>query len=148
MEAWELNELKKRYLNGYKDAEKREKRIMEEIQQLRLDTMFQSLQNDGMPKGSRRQQDLSDYMSRYDELMDDLLKEKTEAITKKQEIRNAISRMEDEDEIDVLVRKYILKQTWGEIAKALSYTERNVLYIHGKALKHFEIPETFHSISY
>ena len=46
MEAWELNELKKRYLNGYKDAEKREKRVMEEIQQLRLDTMFQSLQND------------------------------------------------------------------------------------------------------
>lgn len=48
METWELNEKKKEYLNGYRDAKRREKRILEQIQQLRLDTMFPCLQGDGM----------------------------------------------------------------------------------------------------
>ena len=31
METWELNEKKKEYLNGYRDAKRREKRILEQI---------------------------------------------------------------------------------------------------------------------
>ena len=43
METWEENELKKEYLNGYKYARMRAKRVAEQIQQLRLDTMFPCL---------------------------------------------------------------------------------------------------------
>ena len=52
METWELNEKKKEYLNGYKYAKRREKRIREQIQQLRLDAMFPCLQGDGMPRAA------------------------------------------------------------------------------------------------
>lgn len=140
METWELNEKKKEYLNGYRDAEKREKRILEEIQQLRLDTMFQSLQNDGMPRGSN-QGDLSDYMARHDDLMRELIHEKTQAISKKQEIRRAINKLKKEEEIDILIRKYILKQTWETIAEEIGCSRNTVFRMHGRALENFEIPE-------
>lgn len=146
METWELNEKKKEYLNGYRDAKRREKRILEQIQQLRLDAMFPRLQGDGMPRGSS-QSDLSDYMERHEELMDDLKKERLEALKEQTEIREAINRLKDEDEIEVLTRKYILSQTWGKIAEELECDRRTAIRKHGNALKNFEIPESCHCMS-
>ena len=42
---------KKEYLKGYIKAKNREALIKDQIQQLRLDTMFPALQGDGMPRG-------------------------------------------------------------------------------------------------
>ena len=74
MEAWEENEKKKEYLRGYKYARRREQRILEQIQQLRLDAMFPCIQGDGMPRGSS-QSDLSDYMESWETLMEKLKEE-------------------------------------------------------------------------
>ena len=107
METWELNEKKKEYLNGYKYAKRREKRILEQIQQLRLDAMFPCLQGDGMPRGSS-QSDLSDYMERYEELMEELKRKRLAALEEMQEILHQIGKLKDEDEKEVLERRYIL----------------------------------------
>lgn len=146
METWEPNEKKKEYLNGYKDAKRREKRILEQIQQLRLDTMFPCLQGDGMPRGSS-QSDLSDYMSRYDALMGELEQERLIAITEYENIHRAIRKMKDEEEKEILERKYLMRQTWEKIAKELGYDRRTVIRKHGNALKKFEIPESCHCMS-
>ena len=45
------NEKKKTYLKSYRESVKREQEILEEIQRLRMDKMFPSVANDGMPKG-------------------------------------------------------------------------------------------------
>ena len=139
METWELNQLKKDYLNGYWNAKRREKRILEQIQQLRLDTMFPCLQGDGMPRGSS-QSDLSDYMSRYGELMDQLEEERLEAVKRYTDIHNAIRNMENEEEKEILERKYLMRQTWEEIAQSLGYSRITVIRKHGEALINFEIP--------
>lgn len=139
METWELNEKKKEYLNGYRDTKRREKRILEQIQQLRLDTMFPCLQGDGMPRGSS-QSDLSDYMSRYDALMGELEQEMLNAITEYENIHRAIRRMKDEEEKEILERKYLMRQTWERIAEELGMSRRNAIYKHGEALKSFDIP--------
>lgn len=139
METWELNQLKKDYLNGYWNAKRREKRILEQIQQLRLDTMFLCLQGDGMPRGSS-QSDLSDYMSRYGELMDQLEEERLEAVKRYTDIHNAIRNMENEEEKEILERKYLMRQTWEEIAQSLGYSRITVIRKHGEALINFEIP--------
>lgn len=139
METWEENELKKEYLNGYKYARMRAKRVAEQIQQLRLDTMFPCLQGDGMPRGSN-QSDLSDYMERYDELMEELKKEELDAIEQYTNIHIAIEWMEDEEEKEILERKYLMRKTWEAIAKELGMSRRSAIYKHGEALKHFEIP--------
>lgn len=146
METWELNEKKKEYLNGYRDAKRREKRILEQIQQLRLDTMFPRIQGDGMPRGSS-QSDLSDYMSRYGELMDELKQERLNAITEYTDIHRAIQKMKDEEEKEILERKYLMRQTWERIAEELGCDRRTAIRKHGNALKNFEIPESCHCMS-
>lgn len=140
METWEENELKKEYLNGYKYAKMRERRIQEQIQQLRLDTMFPRLQGDGMPRGSN-QSDLSDYMERYDELMNELRKEKLDAATQYTNIHRAIKRMKDEEEKEILERKYLMRQSWETIAGELGISRRTAIRIHGNALINFKIPK-------
>lgn len=139
METWEVNQLKKDYLNGYRDAKRREKRLLEQIQQLRLDTMFPCLQGDGMPRGSS-QSDLSDYMSRYDDLMNELKRERLNAITEYTDIHRAIRKMKDEEEKEILERKYLMRQHWDKIAHELGMSRRSAIYKHGEALKNFEIP--------
>lgn len=141
METWELNEKKKEYLNGYRDAKRREKRILEQIQQLRLDTMFPCLQGDGMPRGSS-QSDLSDYMSRHDELMNELKQERLDAINEYTAIHRAIRRMKDEEEKEILERKYLMRQTWEKIAEELDCDRSTAIRKHGNALENFEIPES------
>lgn len=140
MELWELNEKKKEYLNGYRDARRREKRILEQIQQLRLDTMFPCMQGDGMPRGSS-QSDLSNYMERYDGLMDELKQEGVNAIAEYTDIHRAIRKMEDEEEKEVLERKYLMRQSWDVIAEGLGVSRRTAIRIHGNALMNFEIPK-------
>lgn len=140
METWEENELKKEYLNGYKYAKMRERRILEQIQQLRLDTMFPRLQGDGMPRGSS-QSDLSDYMERYDELMEELEQERLEAVAQYTNIHRAIGRMKNEEEKEILERKYLIRRTWEVIAEETGYSRNTVFRIHGRALKNFEIPK-------
>ena len=140
METWEENELKKEYLNGYKYARMRAKRVAEQIQQLRLDTMYPCLQGDGMPRGSN-QSDLSDYIERHDELMEELKKEELDAIEQYTNIHRAIEWMEDEEEKEILERKYLMRQTWDKIAKELGYSRITVIRKHGDALINFKIPK-------
>lgn len=140
MEAWEENEEKKEYLRGYKYAKRRERRILEQIQQLRLDAMFPCLQGDGMPRGSS-QSDLSDYMESWEKLMDDLEKEHAEAGRICVEIKETIRKVKDEDEIEILERRYIMGQTWEIIAGELGVSRRTAIRIHGNALKNFKIPK-------
>ncbi len=69
------NDKKKEFLRRYRECERREQEILEEIQRLRTDKMFPSSVNDGMPKGSQ-QSDLSDYMVLLDEQIDRLKQER------------------------------------------------------------------------
>lgn len=141
MEAWEENELKKEYLNGYKYARMRAKRVAEQIQQLRLDTMFPCLQGDGMPRGSS-QSDLSDYMEKYESLMEELKKERLTALKEMQDIRQAIGNLKDEDEKEVLERRYILMESWDDISETMGCSRSTATRMHRRALSNFEIPES------
>ena len=73
MQKWEEIEQKKEYLEGYINSKNREALIKDQIQQLRLDTMFPALQGDGIPRGSS-QKDLSDYTAKIESLMEELKK--------------------------------------------------------------------------
>ena len=138
--SWEENEKKKEYLNGYREAKRREKRILEQIQRLRLDKMFPCIQNDDMPHG-HNQSDLSDYAVKMDELMEELKKERLQAVEEYNEIYKTISRLESENEKEVLVRRYINGDKWEEIAVKMNYGYRHIHKIHGSALINIKIPK-------
>lgn len=143
LEEWEENEEKKEYLRGYKYARRREQRMLEQIQQLRLDAMFPCIQGDGMPRGSS-QSDLSDYMESWETLMEKLQKEHAAAGRICDEIKETIRKVKDEDEIEILERRYIMGQTWEMIAEKVGCDRRTAIRKHGKALKKIKIPESCH----
>ena len=134
----EENEQKKEYLKSYRRAIKREQDILDEIQRLRLDKMFPSVVNDGMPHGSRHS-DLSDYAAILDEQIDLLKEERLEKVRCYQKIERQISQMENEDEQEVLRLRYILGMKWEEVAVKMGYSWKQIHRIHSSALKHFKM---------
>ena len=90
----EENEQKKEYLRSYRKALRREERILDEIQELRMNKMFPSVVNDGMPRGSE-QSDLSDYIVSLDEMIEELKNERLERAKLRQRIERDIRALED-----------------------------------------------------
>lgn len=134
----EENEQKKEYLKSYRRAIKREQDILDEIQRLRLDKMFPSVVNDGMPHGSNHS-DLSDYAAILDEQIDLLKEERLERVRCYQKIERQISRMENEDEQEVLRLRYILGMKWEEVAVKMGYSWKQTHRIHSSALQNFKM---------
>lgn len=132
------NEQKKEYLKSYRRAIKREQDILDEIQRLRLDKMFPSVVNDGMPHGSSYS-DLSDYAAILDEQIELLKEERLEKARCYQKIERQIRQMENEDEQEVLRLRYILGMKWEEVAVKMDYSWRQIHRIHSSALLNFEI---------
>lgn len=134
----EENERKKEYLKSYRRAVKREQDILDEIQRLRLDKMFPSVVNDGMPHGSSHS-DLSDYVAILNEQIDLLKEERLEKAKCYKQIEDKIRQMENEDEREVLRLRYIKGMKWEEAALKMNYSWKWVHKIHGRALQNFEI---------
>lgn len=134
----EENEQKKEYLKSYRRAIKREQDILDEIQRLRLDKMFPSVVNDGMPHGSSHS-DLSDYAAILDEQIDLLKEERLEKVRCYQKIERQIGQMENEDEQEVLRLRYILGMKWEEVAVKMGYSWKQTHRIHSSALKNFKM---------
>lgn len=134
----EENEQKKEYLKSYRRAIKREQDILDEIQRLRLDKMFPSVVNDGMPHGSSHS-DLSDYAAILDEQIELLKEERLEKVRCYQKIERQIRQMENEDEQEVLRLRYILGMKWEEVAVKMDYSWRQIHRIHSAALLNLKI---------
>lgn len=134
----EENEQKKEYLKSYRRAIKREQDILDEIQRLRLDKMFPSVVNDGMPHGSSHS-DMSDYAAILDEQIELLKEERLEKARCYQKIERQIRQMENEDEQEVLRLRYILGMKWEEVAVKMDYSWRQIHRIHSAALLNLKI---------
>lgn len=128
------NEIKKEYLKSYQKAVRRERRILEEIQSLRLDKMFPSIVQDGLPHGSS-QQDLSEYAATLDEMIEDLKRERLEKVKRRKEIEQSIRSLEDEDEQEVLRLRYIQGLKWEEVSVEIGHSWQHIHRIHARALK-------------
>ena len=78
-------------------------------------------------------------MDVYGDNLNDYYEEWNYYIDKKQEARRFISKEPVLIRRDVLIQYYILnKRTWDDVAKALSYTTRQVQTFHGEALQDLE----------
>lgn len=132
------NDKKKEFLRRYRECERREQEILEEIQRLRMDQMFPSSVNDGMPKGSQ-QSDLSDYMVLLDEQIDRLKQERLKKARTREQIDLAIRRMENPDEQRVLRLRYLWGLKWEEVAVKMNYSWKQIHRLHGSALDNFEM---------
>lgn len=131
-------EQKKEFLKSYRKALIAEKAIEEEIRQLRLDKMCPSVIQDGMPHASGCG-DLSGYMARVDELLEELQESLEKRLKLRRQITEAIEEIKDETEKTVLRLRYIHCKTWEQVAVDVGYTYHHILKIHGRALKNFKV---------
>lgn len=128
------NNQKKEYLWGYRRHGRRIKRIEAEIEEIRNMKMYPSMNNDGMPKGSK-QSDLSGYIAELREKEDMLYQEGVEAVKVYKDIESQIKKLEDQDERDVLFYRYIKGYDWWKVAEAMDKSERTIYRLHGSALR-------------
>ena len=112
--------------------------ILEEIQELRMDKMFPSAVNDGMPKVSE-QRDLSDYAAKLDELIQELKEERFEKIKRLQSIERVIKELDNEDMQTILRLRYIDGLKWEEVCVAINYEWAQMHRIHARALREIKI---------
>ena len=110
-QTWQDNQNKKDYLNGYLAAKRKEKMTLDQIQQLRLNEMCPSVKYDDMPHGSNIT-DMSGYAVKMDELMEELERDRLNAIEKYTEIYHKIKLVEDEREREILTYRYLLGERW------------------------------------
>jgi len=61
-----------------------------------------------------------------------------ELVDKKEKIIQQIDSMEDENTYNILFARYIEKKTFEVIATEMKYSWRQVVRLHGTALKQFE----------
>ena len=132
------NDKKKAFLRRYRECERREQEILEEIQRLRMDKMFPSVVNDGMPKGSQ-QSDLSDYVAAIERQMGRMKRERLKRARTREQIDLAIRLLENPVEQRVLRLRYLWGLNWKEIGEKMGYNERQPQRIHGSALNNFKM---------
>lgn len=135
----EEKEKKKEYLKGYERAVRQMERSEERIKEMRLNKMYPSVIYDGMPHGAGASSDMSGYAALLDAERRKYLKARYNRIKKCKEITDRIEGMENEDEKDVLLYRYIKLMKWEDICVKMNLGWRRVHYIHSSALKHFSI---------
>ena len=141
-EQLEENQKKKEYLSGYLKAKRKEQRILDQIQQLRMDKMFPGIQYSDMPGGSGNMSDLSDFAVKMEELMDLLKCKSGDCDSTKHKIIRRIDCMHDDVERDVLTLRYVQLKSWEEIKSELNISSiRQTFRVHGRALNNFTISD-------
>jgi len=134
----EESEIKKEYLKSYEKAIRQIKRSEEILREIRLDKMCPSVINDGMPHGSS-QNDLSSYAALWDKEWRKYIKYRYQRAKLCTEIKDKINRMENEDEKDVLMYRYVKLMKWEDIAVKMGFSWKQVHRIHARALKNFKM---------
>lgn len=132
------NEEKKAYLQGYKNLKQKIRRLEEQLEELRLGEMSPGLTISDMPSG-HNQRDLSDYIVKYDRLFGQIIKAKNEAADRMNEIKQQIEMVSDENERTVLTLRYLRNYSWEKICVEMTYSWRQIHYIHSRALEHFKM---------
>lgn len=132
------NEQKQKYLLSYGQYKQREKRLQEQLNELRLGKMSPGLILSDMPS-AHSQKDLSDYMVKYDDLANRIIKARKQAIERYSEVQQQIEQSvyENEAERDILIYRYVMGDTWEKVCEKLGYSYTNVHRIHRKAIEHF-----------
>ena len=128
----------KEYLLQYQHIQREIEDIDRRMAQVRLKYAAPSAINySDMPKARNSNHDLSDYVAKMDELTDYMISKYTRLRGIEIDIYMRVDRMENQQERELLRYRYIDGMTWTQVADAMLTTERNVYYIHGRALQHF-----------
>lgn len=129
----------KEYLKGIKEINRHLCTMEEELSMLKAGLIYLTSPKLGDKVQNGSAQFSTNPMDVYGDKLNDHYEEWNYYINKKQEARRFINKEPVLIRRDVLIQYYILnKRTWDDVAKALSYTTRQVQTFHGEALQDLE----------
>lgn len=130
--------LKKEYLKSYEKTVRQMERSELRLQEVQLSRICPAIVNDGMPH-AHSNNDLSSYAVLLERERRRYLKYRYRRIKKCREITDKIERLQDEDEKDILMYRYIKLLKWVDIREKMGVTERQMYRMHSQALKNFNL---------
>lgn len=129
----------KDYLNQMSRLNRMINNKLTEITQLReLSCSISAIGNEEKVISSSDPDKIGATYAKIDEMERNLDKMIDEYIEKKNLIIGQIDGIENEDYYDILFSRYIEKKTFEVIATEMKYSWRQIIRLHGKALKAFE----------
>ena len=132
------NEEKKEYLNRYKKICINIDRLSKSISVLRCRAVNPTVYLDGMPK-AKNSHDLSNYAALLDEKQREVAELEEEKENVRKEITARAGKLENGNENDVILFRYIDLLKWEYIADIMGYSVQHVHRIHSSALRNFTI---------
>jgi hypothetical protein len=90
---------------------------------------------DDAVSSSGSQDKLGDAVARMVDLRDEINADIDRYVDAKRHVSATIDRIADPDQLQVIHRRYVLYESFEQIACEMCMTYRNVCYIHGKALQ-------------
>ena len=130
----------KEYLDQYRKLTERIRQLNIEIMMLEAEYESVSIDYSGMPHGSKIADKTADMAVRMSSLLDKKIELRTDAINKRDEIVDVISRVSDPLYSRLLYDRYILFMTWEKVAEDCDKSDKWCrTYLHSSALQSVEI---------
>ena len=134
-----INEQKKRWLYSYRAMEHKIQRILEELEQWKSKAQKVTRAFDGVPGGGGGDL-LPQCVGKIMELEEELNAQIDRMVDKRREIEEAIARVPNPQQQEVLSLRYIDGLSWERIAERLFYSVQHIHKLHGRALQVIQIP--------
>lgn len=138
MKTLEEIEKKKEYLKSYEKVVRKMERSEIRIAEIRKNRLSISVKYNDMPHG-HGSNDLSSYAAALDAEERKYMKARYKRVKLCREITDKIERLENEDEKDVLMYRYINLMKWENICIKMDIGWSHVHRIHNRALYNFKI---------
>ncbi len=133
------NELKIRYLSRYRRMSKRIDRLLEEQSRWREMALKITPVLSQTPGGGESGSPIERPMDKVLEIDVEINREIDTLQTIRQEIREALNQLEDENLKLLMEYRYIDGMTWEQIAEKMDYSRQWVTSLHGMALQKIKL---------
>jgi len=87
------------------------------------------------PKSTTSSYRLEDCTQKIMDLQSELCEAVADLVDVTCDIARTISKVENYDYEDLLVKRYVLGEPWEKIAEEMNYSEQHIHRLHGEALK-------------
>ena len=129
----------KEYLNQISRLNRMINNKLSELAELKeLSKSISAVSNKERVQTSMEQDKIGNTISKIDEMEREIDKMIDSYSDKRKHIIGQIDSMEDENSYDILFSRYIEKKTFEKIADTKNYSFRQIIRLHGIALKQFE----------
>lgn len=128
-------EEKVRWLRRYRGSLEKEKALRADLQEQETRAAKTTAALTGMPGGGSDGQTLARAVESIVEAQQKLQAQINVCGAVRREVVVAIDQVQDELDHAILYRRYVLGQTYEQIAEAMNRTTRSIIYRHNKAIE-------------